>query len=108
MHNKLIKLLKQVSFITSHPDADWMKIFIATIALFIYIVSYSAFLYVDTNSSIESLGSSSIIKKPKVVEPNTQKEDELSRVIKSFEEKSKKNTELRNSKAIPLLDPISS
>jgi cell division protein FtsL len=107
MHDKLIKAFKQVSFITSHPDADWMKIFIVTIALLIYIISYSAFLYVDTDSDIESLGSSIVIKKPQA-EPAIQKDDELSRIIKVFEEKSKKNNELKNSKATPLLDPISS
>jgi cell division protein FtsL len=107
MHDKLIKAFKQLSFITAHPDADWLKIFIATIALFIYIISYGTFMYIDTNSNIESLGSSIAIKKPQA-QPVVQKDDDLIQTIKLFEEKSKKNTELRNSKAVPLLDPISS
>lgn len=106
MHNKIIKLFKQISFITSHPDADWIKVFFITAALFIYLISYSALLFFDTQTNVDSLGSTSVIKK---IQPQaaTQKDDELSRTIKLFEEKQRKNTELRNSKAPYQPDPIS-
>ncbi len=105
MHNKIIKIFKQISFITSHPDADWLKIFFISTALFVYMLTYNIFLYLDTQSSIDSLGSSSLVKK---IQPQaaTKKDDELSRTIKAFDEKLKKNTELRNSKAPNFPDPI--
>ena len=106
MHNKIIKIFKQLSFITSHPDADWVKIFIVTIAALIYLLSYNLVLYFDTESNIESLGSAIILKKPQV-QPTVQRDDELTKVIKAFDEKAKKNIDLRNSKPVPLKDPIS-
>jgi hypothetical protein len=64
------------------------------------------FLYFDTQSSLDSLGSASIVKKAKPQTP-AQKDDDLSRTVKLFDEKQKKNTELRNSKSPHFPDPIS-
>ncbi len=105
MHNKIIKIYKQISFITSHPDADWLKIFFIGVVLFIYMLSYNFFLYLDTQSSIDSLGSSSVVKK---IQPQAaiKKDDDLAQIIRTFDERLKKNTELRNSKVPNFPDPI--
>jgi hypothetical protein len=106
MHNKIIKTLKQLSFITAHPDADWYKILTVAIILFVSSTVYGIFLYFDTITNIDSLGSAVLLKP--VSKPAVQKEDELTTTVKFYEERKKKNTDLIHSKPESLLDPISS
>ncbi len=106
MHNRIIKIFKQLSFVTAHPDADWMKIFILTFMFLVYSVINGIFLYIDTVTNIESLGTS-VVTQP-VTQGAVQKDDELTSTIKFFEEKKKKHDELLRSKPTPLSDPISS
>jgi len=103
MQDKLMAQLKKASFMTAHPDADWLRILIASLVLLLVSAGWSTYLYFNIQSSVAVLDSQQTI-----IPVHAEGSNDLKVTVSGYEDKALRYDALLNGKPVPLPDPTSS
>ncbi len=54
MQNKILHFLKKLSIVTTHPNDDWMKVFILLFVLAVVSLSWNIHFYIEVKRDIDA------------------------------------------------------